>query len=77
MKGKINWRRTIVEEEIKHYLELTYEHYHIDDMCRRILRYPKEMDVIVTTNMFGDILSDAAAETIGGLGLAPSGNVEA
>jgi isocitrate/isopropylmalate dehydrogenase len=64
-----------VEEEIKNYPELTYEHYYIDDMARRILRYPKDMDVIVTTNMFGDILSDAAAETIGGLGLAASANV--
>ena len=52
--------------------ELAYEHFYIDDMCRRILRYPREMDVVVTTNMFGDILSDEAAEIVGGLGIAPS-----
>ena len=62
----------IVEVEIKQHPDLIYEHFYIDDMCRRMMRYPKEMDVIVTTNMFGDILSDEAAELIGGLGMAPS-----
>ncbi len=60
------------EEEVQRHPDLTYEHFYIDDMCRRMLRYPKEMDVIVTTNMFGDILSDEAAELVGGLGIAPS-----
>jgi 3-isopropylmalate dehydrogenase len=60
------------EEEMKRHPGLTYEHFYIDDMCRRMVRYPKEMDVIVTTNMFGDILSDEAAELVGGLGVAPS-----
>jgi len=62
----------IAETEIKKHQDLSYEHFYIDDMCRRVLRYPKDMDVIVTTNMFGDILSDEAAELIGGLGIAPS-----
>jgi 3-isopropylmalate dehydrogenase len=62
----------IAETEIKKYQDLSYEHFYIDDMCRRVLRYPKDMDVIVTTNMFGDILSDEAAELVGGLGIAPS-----
>jgi 3-isopropylmalate dehydrogenase len=62
----------ITEFEIKQYRDLSYEHFYIDDMCRRVLRYPKDMDVIVTTNMFGDILSDEAAELVGGLGIAPS-----
>jgi len=62
----------MAETEIKQYRELSYEHFYIDDMCRRILRYPKDMDVIVVTNMFGDILSDEAAELVGGLGIAPS-----
>jgi isocitrate/isopropylmalate dehydrogenase len=63
------------EEELRRHPSLVYEHFYIDDMCRRIVRYPKEMDVIVTTNMFGDILSDEAAELVGGLGMAPSGCV--
>nr|MDO8078197.1 isocitrate/isopropylmalate dehydrogenase family protein [Candidatus Freyarchaeota archaeon] len=60
------------EEAIKDYSELEYEHFYVDDMARRIIRFPKEMDVIVTSNMFGDILSDLAAELMGGLGMAPS-----
>lgn len=63
-------RRT--EDVLKHHPDLAYEHFYIDDMCRRIVRYPREMDVVVTTNMFGDILSDEAAELVGGLGIAPS-----
>ncbi|MEM3569710.1 MAG: isocitrate/isopropylmalate dehydrogenase family protein [Candidatus Jordarchaeales archaeon] len=62
----------MVEEEVRRHPELTYEHFYVDDMARRIVRFPREMDVIVTTNMFGDILSDLAAELMGGLGMAPS-----
>jgi isocitrate/isopropylmalate dehydrogenase len=60
------------EAMVKEYPELAYEHFYIDDMCRRVLRYPREMDVIVTSNMFGDILSDEVAELVGGLGVAAS-----
>ena len=62
----------IVEEEVKKYPELTFEHYYADDMARRLLRFPREIDVIVTENMFGDILADEAAELVGGLGIAGS-----
>jgi isocitrate/isopropylmalate dehydrogenase len=65
--------RRVTEEEVKNHPDLAYEHYYVDDTARRLVRYPKEMDVIVTSNMFGDILSDLAAEVVGGLGLAPSG----
>jgi 3-isopropylmalate dehydrogenase len=64
--------QSIVEEEARKNRELAYEHYYVDDAARRLVRYPKEMDVIVTSNMFGDILSDLAAEVVGGLGVAPS-----
>jgi len=62
----------VIEAEIQKYPDLTYEHFYIDDMNRRILRYPKDMDVALTTNMFGDILSDGASELVGGLGIASS-----
>jgi len=62
-----------VEETLKEYPELKYEHFYVDDMARRLVRFPREMDVIVTSNMFGDILSDLGGEIIGGLGIAPSG----
>jgi 3-isopropylmalate dehydrogenase len=52
---------------------LEFEHFHVDDAARRLVRFPKSMDVVVCMNLYGDILSDLAAETAGGLGLAPSG----
>jgi len=62
----------IVEEEVSKYPELTYQHYYADDMARRILRFPHDLDVIAAENMFGDILADEAAELVGGLGIAGS-----
>jgi isocitrate/isopropylmalate dehydrogenase len=62
-----------VEETLEDYPELDYEHFYVDDTARRLVRFPHDMDVIVTSNMFGDILSDLGAEVVGGLGIAPSG----
>jgi 3-isopropylmalate dehydrogenase len=62
----------IVEGEIKKDSNLQYEHFHVDDAARRLIRFPQQFDVIVTSNMFGDILADEAAEMVGGLGIAPS-----
>ena len=47
----------------------------IDNAAMQMVLRPEQMDVMVTTNMFGDILSDLAAGLIGGLGLAPGGNI--
>ena len=65
----------IISDEVKKYPELTYEQYFVDDTARRLVRNPQDFDVIVIDNMFGDILSDEAAELVGGLGIAPSGCV--
>ena len=64
--------RTIVEQEVKKAPGISFEHFHADDASRRIIRFPKAFDVVVTTNMFGDILADGAGEVIGGLGISPS-----
>jgi isocitrate/isopropylmalate dehydrogenase len=64
--------KQIVEAEVKEHSGLCFEHYYVDDAARRIIRYPHEFDVIITSNMFGDILADEAAEVVGGLGIAPS-----
>jgi len=53
---------------------LEFEHFHVDDAARRLVRFPRSMDVVLCMNLYGDILSDLGAETAGGLGLAPSGN---
>ncbi len=52
-----------------------FKECYIDALCLDILMHPEKYDVIVTTNMFGDILSDVAAFLVGGLGLLPSGNI--
>ncbi|MEK3724630.1 isocitrate/isopropylmalate dehydrogenase family protein [Paenibacillus sp. FSL H8-0034] len=56
------------------YPEVRVEDYHIDAMAAHLVRRAKDFDVILTTNMFGDILSDLAGELVGSLGLAPSIN---
>jgi len=64
----------IVQETVARYDELTFEHFHVDDAARRLIRFPKAMDVVVAMNQYADILSDIAGEAAGGLGVAPSGN---
>jgi homoisocitrate dehydrogenase len=55
--------------------ELEVDDLFVDAMAMRLIRDPETFDVIVTTNMFGDILSDEASMLSGGLGMAPSGNI--
>ncbi len=61
-----------MEEEIKKDPGVAHEHFYVDDAARRLVRFPKNFDVLVTSNLFGDILADEAAELVGGLGIAPS-----
>lgn len=65
--------RSVVEATVKEYPDLHYEQYIVDDFARRLVASPSDFDVVVMPNLYGDILSDVAAGTIGGLGLAPSG----
>jgi len=55
--------------------ELAVEECLVDTMAMRLVQAPEAFDVVVTTNLFGDILSDEAAALVGGLGLAPAGNI--
>jgi homoisocitrate dehydrogenase len=59
------------------YPDLTVDEVLVDAMALRLVTHPERFDVVVTTNLFGDILSDEAAGLVGGLGLAPSANVGA
>ncbi len=65
--------RRIVEETVATHPEVKYEQFIVDDFARRIVQSPHDLDVVVMPNLYGDILSDAAAGTVGGLGVAPSG----
>jgi len=59
----------------KDYPTVAYEEVIVDACAMKLVLAPQQFQVIVTTNMFGDILSDEAAGLVGGLGMAPSGNV--
>lgn len=77
-KYNVLWRsdgffREIVEAIVGQYPDLTYEQYIVDDFARRLVTNPHDLDVVVLPNLYGDVLADEGAGTIGGLGLAPSG----
>jgi isocitrate/isopropylmalate dehydrogenase len=67
------FRRTVEAVVRDEYPALAYREFIVDDFARRLVASPHELDVVVLPNLYGDILSDVAAGTIGGLGLAPSG----
>lgn len=62
-------------EEAKLHPDISLEEMYVDAAAMNLIREPAHFDVLVTTNMFGDILSDEAAQVVGGLGLAPSANL--
>jgi 3-isopropylmalate dehydrogenase len=68
------WRR-IVDETAPRYPDVEVEHMLVDNAAMQLALAPQQFDVIVTENMFGDILSDLAAAMTGGLGLAPSASL--
>jgi 3-isopropylmalate dehydrogenase len=57
------------------YPKIKSEHMYVDALCTQMVRDPRQFDVIVTNNMFGDIITDLAAGLQGGLGMAASGNI--
>jgi len=68
------WQR-VFKQVSREYPQITAEHMYVDALCMQIVRDPRQFDVIVTNNMFGDIITDLAAGLQGGLGMAASGNV--
>ena len=68
------WQRTFKSLRAE-YPDIDSRHLYIDTLAMELVRDPRQFDVIVTNNLFGDIVSDLAAELAGGLGLAPSGNI--
>jgi 3-isopropylmalate dehydrogenase len=68
------WQR-VFKEVRQEYADIDSRHLYIDTLAMEIVRDPRQFDVIVTCNLFGDIISDLGAQLAGGLGLAPSGNI--
>jgi len=63
------------EKEIRSHSGIAFEQMYVDACAMNLIRQPQLFDVIVTTNLFGDILSDEAAQVVGGLGMAPAANI--
>jgi 3-isopropylmalate dehydrogenase len=68
------WQRVFKEVSEEH-PKITAQHMYVDALCMQMVRDPRQFDVIVTNNMFGDIITDLAAALQGGLGMAASGNI--
>jgi 3-isopropylmalate dehydrogenase len=68
------WREVVIETA-KEYPEIFLDHIYVDNASMQLIRRPSEFDVIVTSNMFGDILSDEAAMITGSIGMLPSASL--
>jgi 3-isopropylmalate dehydrogenase len=68
------WQR-VFKEISADYPKIAAQHMYVDALCMQMVRDPRQFDVIVTNNMFGDIITDLAAGLQGGLGMAASGNI--
>jgi len=70
------WREVMIRVA-KDYPEVELSHMYVDNAAMQLVRAPKQFDVMVTTNMFGDILSDCAAMLTGSIGMLPSASLDA
>ena len=72
MDSGLLWRRVVTALHARDYADVELEHILADNAAMQIVKNPKQFDVMVTDNLFGDILSDAAAQLTGSLGMLPS-----
>ncbi len=70
------WREVMIRVG-KEYPEIELSHMYVDNAAMQLVKWPKQFDVMVTTNMFGDILSDCAAMLTGSIGMLPSASLDA
>ena len=72
MDSGLLWREVVTDLHKREYADVELEHILADNAAMQIVKNPKQFDVMVTDNLFGDILSDAAAQLTGSLGMLPS-----
>ena len=77
MHTGVLWRETVTKLHAAEYKDVKLEHMYADNCAMQLVRNPKQFDVIVTDNLFGDILSDCAAMLTGSLGMLPSASLGA
>jgi len=74
LQCSVLWRE-IVNDVAREYPDVKLEHHLVDSFAMRLITHPRDIDVVVTSNLFGDILSDEASVIAGGLGLLPSASL--
>lgn len=69
------WREVVIDLHAREYSDVELWHMYVDNAAMQLIRDPKQFDVILTTNMFGDILSDEASMLTGSIGMLPSASL--
>ncbi|MGU3540111.1 3-isopropylmalate dehydrogenase [Methylobacterium sp. A54F] len=77
MKSGVLWKEVVTQVHGQHYADVELEHVLADNCAMQLVRQPKQFDVLVTDNLFGDVLSDVAAMLTGSLGMLPSASLGA
>ncbi|WP_018044927.1 3-isopropylmalate dehydrogenase [Methylobacterium sp. 88A] len=77
MKSGVLWKEVVTKVHAEHYSDVELEHVLADNCAMQLVRRPKQFDVLVTDNLFGDVLSDVAAMLTGSLGMLPSASLGA
>src|SRR4029079_5109698 len=77
MQSGLFWRQTVTALHARDYADVTLDHMYADNCAMQLVRNPKQFDVIVTSNIFGDLLSDLASMLTGSLGMLPSATLGA
>ena len=77
MESGVLWREEVTKLHAAEYKDVELSHMYADNCAMQLVRYPKQFDVIVTDNLFGDLLSDCAAMLTGSLGMLPSASLGA
>ena len=70
------WKDVVTEVHAQHYPDVELQHMYVDNAAMQLVKAPKSFDVMVTGNMFGDILSDEAAMLTGSIGMLPSASLD-
>ena len=70
------WKQTVTALKEEQYPDINLSHMYVDNAAMQLVRAPKQFDVIVTSNLFGDILSDEAAMLTGSIGMLPSASLD-
>ena len=77
MQSGLFWRQTVTALRDREFADVELTHMYADNCAMQLVRYPKQFDVIVTSNLFGDLLSDLASMLTGSLGMLPSATLGA